>query len=350
MKKLNGSDIITLVKTSMLDKELMHDLTKLAKNDFDSEDLIVNLFFKEFPQGFASNRFAQIEKTKLVNVLSKLKKEIYTHGLRKAHSLVQNFRNSSNEAVVLENETGDFNHSNSSSDKIKAAGLISFLSKYIDGETNKQTLASSLNDIKLENYDEAGNKIHKVFSSLYPEKNIKLAFTTLKNQMGESYQLCAKGIYNYGSPVPMALSNCRDYCIDVRKNPDGTIGCNYLKWMNENLITNEQAMNLFDKMSYGSDYETNNLEKGERTKFPMSDQNSQDKRINRDEDLTKKVTLKPWEEQLEDSHSKEKTIKVKQKNPISDEAIEELLFNAREVFDDQDLDTLEEQIQAMMGD
>ena len=348
MKKITGSDIITLVKSSMKNEDLMGDLTKLASNDFDSEDLIVKMFFKEFPQGFATKKFAQVDRAKLTGVLSSIKKEIYTHGLRKAHSLIQNIRNSSNEAVKLENETGEFNHEKIGLNQIKAAGLISFLSKYIDGETNRQSLASSLDDIHSENFKEAGEKIHKVFSNLYPDKNIKLAFTTLKNQVGESYQLCAKGIYNYGSPIPMAISNCRDYCIDVRKHPDGTIGCNYLKWLNENLITNEQALNLFDKMPYGSEYETNNLEKGERTKFPMSDQDSQDKRIKREEKLTNNITLKPWEEKLEEKNKKAPSIKVTQKPAMSDEAIEALLKNARDVFDDDDLDTLEEQIQAMM--
>lgn len=351
MKKITGSDVITLIKSSMKNSNLIDEMIKLSSSDFDSEDIIVNLFLAQFPQAFATEKFAQTNKKELVNVMSKIKKEIYTHGLRKAHNLIQNVRNASNEAVVLENLCNEQKDSNTGLNQVKVAGLINFLSKYIDGEKNRMILASSLNDIHGQKFDLAGEKIQTVFSNLYPEKNIKLAFTTLKNQMGESYQLCAKGIYNYGHAVPMAISNCRDYCIDVRNNPDGTVGCNYLKWLNENLITNEQAWHLFDKMPYGSEYETNNLQKGERTKFPMSDQDSQDLRIDRDEELTKKVTTKPWEEQLENSHKKDEKINVPKKNAIlSDKAIEALLVNYHDVFDEDDLDNLEEQIREMMGD
>ncbi len=184
--------------------------------------------------------------------------------------------------------------------------------------------------------------IHAVYARNYPEKNVKLAFTTLKNQMGESYQLCAKGIYHSGYPVPMPVSSCREYCIDVRKNPDGTVGCNYLKWLNENLTTNEQAMNFFDKIPV--EHEKMNLEDGERSRFPMSDQDSQETKVRR----LDKLENEPFEKQLDKFHGKEKKAEKSEETP--DEAIEALLKDAREAFDDDDLDTLEQLLREAMGE
>jgi hypothetical protein len=172
-----------------------------------------------------------------------------------------------------------------------------------------------------------------------------LAFTTLKNQVGESYQLCAKGIYIWGQPVPMALSNCREYCIDVRKNPDGTIGCNYLKWLNENLTTQQQALNIFDKMPVEQD--TMNLEKDQRTKFPMSDQDPLDSHMKR----LDKSNYDSWEVQLEEEHAKSKGTKpTTTKRIFSDKALDALLKDTRDAFDEEDLDVLENQIRASVGE
>jgi hypothetical protein len=347
MKKLTGSDIITLLKSAQKDKLVLKEAQALNRDDFHLDDPLVGYFFAVHPEGFSDSKL-HMEKT--ASVMHSMKSVILTHGIRKAHNLLQNKRNASNEAVKLENEVSENVDTNTGLNQLKASGLVAFLAKYANGSKNKEVLAACLDDIHDQNLDQASEKLHFVFSSMYPEKNIKLAFTTLKNQMGESYQLCAKGIYNYGQAIPMAISNCREYCIDARKNPDGTVGCNYLKWLNDNLITSEQAWHLFDKMPYGSDYETNNLEKGQRTKFPMSDQDSQDMRMKRDEKLTEENTLEPWELKLEERNKKQPSIKVDQKSVISDKAIEFLLKDSRDVFDEHELDTLEEQIREMMGE
>jgi len=214
-----------------------------------------------------------------------------------------------------------------------------------------QSLVIKINQGKI---DEAAEDIRSIFASKNQTDNVRTAFVTIKQQVGEGYQMCPKAIYQSGYPIPMEISNCRNYCIDARLHPDGTVGCNYVKWLNENLITQEQALNLFDKMDYDKDeIKFMNLDKGVRTNFPMSDQDSQDMRILRDEKLTKNVTSKPWEQQLEEKHQKtEKREDVESKNSIvaSDSAIEKILSEMRDVFDEDDLDTLEEQIRAATGD
>lgn len=348
MEKLTGSNIITLINKVSEDETLLKDVKDLTKEDFDFDDLLVKLFFEIFPDGFASANFDTADKeimTTFADLMTKVKGEVSKQGLRKAHSIIQNIRSSSNVVVERENEFNKINGSPVTDSQFKAAQLVSFLSKYIDGNENKVKLANALRNIHQANFNDAGREIHAVYERYFPEQNIKTAFVTPLNQVGEPYQLCAKGIYIWGHAVPTATSNCRDYCIDARVHPDGSVGCNYVKWLNESLITQEQAMNLFDKMPMKN--ETMNLKPGERSKFPMSDQDSQDQRIIRD----KEVVNVPWETQLEKEHGEPKKIDDKYHSKIvSDKAIETLLATTRDVFDEDDLDTLEQKIQELIGE
>lgn len=348
MKKLTGSDIITLTKTYLKDNgKIKDELFELSKKDFDSDDLLVGFFFKLYPGGFNSSKFKSTDNDTLeaiVDLMSKIKKEISSQGIRKAYGLIQNIKNASNEAVELENKINDeVYNENETVSQLKAAQIVNFLSKYISGNNNKTLLSQAYKNINSLKLEEAGKDLHQVFANLYPEKNIKLAYVTLKDQIGESYQLCPKGIYIWGNPVPMPISNCRDYCIDSRNHPDGTVSCNYLKWLNENLMTNEQAKNLFDKIPV--EHETMNLEKGERTKFPMSDQDSQDQRMSRKNNTVDKS----WEEQLEEKNKKT-SVTTNVKKVVSDNAIEALLMKSRHIFDDDELNTLENQLREAIGE
>lgn len=352
MKKFAGTDVIVLIKAAQNNEQALKEAQALTSEDFNQDDLIVNYFFKAFPDGFSSANFSNnVRTSEVLNSLINIKKQICDKGLRKAHNYLQNLRDSSNAAVVIENNLNDDASQSNLDLQLKAASLVNFLSKYISGEQNRQVLASACDEINLANFDKASEEISLVFARTNPEENIKTAFVTVKQQIGEGYQLCPKAIYQSGKPIPMAISNCREYCIDARLHPDGTVGCNYLKWLNEHLITQEQALNLFDKLDYNKDgIDFMNLEKGQRTHFPMSDQDSQDLRMVRDEKLTQDVTMKPWEEQLSNSHKTEtketKTTKSTTKKEDSDLALEELLKNMRDVFDEDELDTLEEQIRA----
>jgi hypothetical protein len=348
MKKITGSDIIILLKSFVKNSQISDELKELKQEDFDTDDLLIKLFFNVYPGGFTKSAFFNTDKDTLMdfaNVMSNVKKEISLYGLRKAHNLLQNIRNADNKAVEMENTINELTADNNIDTQIKTAQLIDFLSKYIDGHENKIRLANAVKNINAYKLKEASEQIQEVFSGFYPEKNVKLAFTTLKNQVGESYQLCAKGIYIWGQPVPMALSNCREYCIDVRKNPDGTIGCNYLKWLNENLTTQQQALNIFDKMPVEQD--TMNLEKDQRTKFPMSDQDPLDSHMKR----LDKSNYDSWEVQLEEEHAKSKGTKpTTTKRIFSDKALDALLKDTRDAFDEEDLDVLENQIRASVGE
>lgn len=353
MKKLAGTDVIVLIKAAINDSAVLKEAQTLQASDFNADDLIVNYFFNAYPNGFSSNEFSNSDKTAVATTLdsmTRIKKEITNQGLRKAHNLLQNVRNASNEVVLLENSVNEYYPESGVETQFKAAKLVSFLSKYVDGQPNKIALSSAVSDINSGNLESASKTIHKIFSNA-GMTNTRQAFVTIKNQVGEGYQMCAKGIYQSGQPIPMAMSNCREYCIDARLEPDGTVGCNYLKWLNENLITQEQACNLFDKLPAGvKDVEYMNLDKGVRTKFPMSDQDSQDMRIIREEEKTKEITMKPWEEQLEKANEKPMEKFEKPKPLASDSAIELLLQDMRDVFDEDELDTLEEEIRAITGE
>lgn len=344
MKKLAGNDLIILMKTALSNETVLKEAQSLTKDDFNNEDIIVNCFFKAFPQGFSS-----FDKTasKSVETIDAVKREVINQGLRKAFHNLQSIRNASNEAVRLESEISGAVEVNFET-QLKTAKLLSFLSKYTDGQNNRTVLSEALQDLNKSDLDSASDKVHSIFARLNPASNIKTAFVTVKQQIGEGYLMCPKGIYQSGKPIPMAISNCREYCVDSRLHPDGTVSCNYLKWLNENLITQEQAKNLFDTMDYGSEYETMNLEKGQRTKFPMSDQDSQDMRIFRDKNVLVDG-LKTWEEKLETQHGQPEK-KTESKSIASDKALEILLKDVRDVYDEDELDTLEAMLQAELGE
>ena len=345
MKKLTGSDIITIAKSAS-NAEVMKEAQNLTLSDFDTDDITVRFFLKAFPEGFRSSALNDKNlRGSFISTLENIKKEVEGHALRKAHNLLQNIKYSNNQAVQFDNLASEEEQIDSLSSQIKSAQIINFLSKYTSGIDNKNALSEAYRDINKGNIDQAAKNIRNVYSNIFPQKNIKTAFVTLKNQVGEGYQLCPKGIYIWGAPRPMAISNCREHCIDSRIHPDGTVGCNYLKWMNDNLITQEQAKNLFDTIKVAQD--TMNLEKGERTKFPFSDQDSLDTRIRRNDDLVNES----WESQLEKSHKDYEKIKPEKTKAITtDAAIEILLKESRDVFDEDELDNLELEIRKFMGD
>ena len=354
MKKLTGSDIIVLLRASAKDEAVIAEARELSKDDFMSEDLIVDCFFQNYKQGFASVNLDCSNKEALASVadnLQTIKQEVSSYGLRKAHNLIQNIRNANNEAVLLDNQVNDFKPENGISAQIKAAQLVSFLSKYIDGKNSRDILALAVNNIHAGKLKDASEEIREVFSSIHPDKLVKTAYSTMRNLFGEAYQMCPKGIYVSGNAVPMPVGNCVDYCVDVRVNRDGSVGCNYVKWLNENLITQSQALNFPDHIhdKIHDEQETMNLETGQRTKFKMSDQDSQDMRVIRDEELTKESGKEGWEAQLSKLHNKP-VEPVKNVEPIAtDSALELLLKNTRDVFDDEDLDVLEVQLRESLG-
>jgi hypothetical protein len=352
MKKLNGSDVITIIKASK-NHSVLDEAKTLSPDDFNQDDIIVKTFFASFAEGFKSNKYASSNTDDLAKEFNLLKGEIVTYGLRKAHNLIQNARAEDNDAVKLENSTIDTHFTNSFESQFKAAQIVNFLSKYIDGIDKKKVLGEAYKFIMKNDLENASDSIREVFSGA--KRNTRTAFVTLKNQEGEAYQLCPKGIYIWGSPRPMAISNCREYCIDAKLHPDGTVSCNYLKWLNDTMITHKQALNIGDRMDYNdgkTEIEYMELPKGVRTKFPMSDQDPQDSKINR---KIKSNTEESWESQLEKEHKKfdsdkKDQSKEKKTHIISDAAIELLLNDVREAFDEEDLDTLEIEIRKAMGE
>lgn len=343
MKKLTGSDIINIIKTSSKNEEVNREAQALVPQDFNEEDLVVKTFLNMFPNGFASASFQKTDKIKVASTLSSIKKEIVDTGLRKAFILLQNVRNASNEAVTLENDFNEYTPTKGVQNQIKAAQLVEFLSKYVDGQINKNILSQASEEINNGDLDQASDNIRRVFSG--DNQNIRKAFVTIKQQIGEPYLLCPKGIYNLGYAVPMATSSCRDYCIDAKNHPDGTVSCNYLKWLKEGMISHEQTKHLFDTIV--TEHETMNLEPGQRSKFPMSQQDSQDMRINRGVETINE----PFELQFEEWRAKNKPeSKPKPKPLATDAAMEILLKEYREVFDEDELDVLEQQLREAMGD
>jgi hypothetical protein len=350
MKKLTGSDVITIIKASK-DQNVLNDAKELSLNDFNQDDIIVKTFFASFPEGFKSNKYASSNIDALVTELASFKNQIVNYGLRKTHNLIQNARAAENEAVKLENSTIEAQTMSSFDSQLKAAKMINFLSKYIDGIDKKKALAEAYSLIMKKDLDNASDTIREVFSGV--KRNTRTAFVTIKNQDGEAYQLCPKGIYIWGSPRPMAISNCREYCIDAKLHPDGTVSCNYLKWLNDTMITHKQALNIGDSMDYNdgkTEIEYMELPEGVRTKFPMSDQDPQDSKINRQ---IKSNTEESWEFQLEKEHKKfnlDNKQNQKKTQIISNAAIELLLNDVREAFDEKDLDVLEAEIRKSMGE
>jgi hypothetical protein len=346
MRKLTGSDIITIVKSASKNPDVILEAQNLSVSDFDTDDITVRFFFNAFPEGFRSAGISDDAlRQSLSETLEKIKKEVEGYSLRKAHNLLQNARCASNDAVKLDNVSLEKNQEPELISQIKSAKLVKFLSKYASGASNRQKLTLAYKEINEGSLEKASDYVRDVYNNIFPQPNVKTAFVTVKNQIGEGFQLCPKGIYASGRPIPMAISNCREYCIDARIHPDGTVGCNYLTWLNNNLTTQEQAKHLFDSIKVA--HETMNLEKGQRTKFPMSDQNSLDTHIKRNDNLVNE----PRETQLEKIHKTHTNDKaIKPKVVITDEAIEVLLKDYREVFEENELDNLESEIRKAMGE
>lgn len=342
MNALTGNDIITILRAASADNK--NDVLAAAKDlsidDYNQNDIIVQAFLSSFPNGFKSSMVNGENLNKIAESLDKLKSFICSVGVRKAFNLLTNVNHKDDLAVQFENKCEEMPSISGAEAQIKAAQLISFLSKYSSNKNDKKLLQEAENYVHQGNLREASSNLYKVYSGEKGPRNIRTAFVTLNNQPGEPYQMCPKGIYIWGQPRPMAVSSCAENCIDARLHPDGTVGCNYGNWLNENLITQKQALNLFDNIK--QEQETMNLKEGERTKFPMSDQDSQDMRMRRLDNTPKE----PWESQLENLNSK-KIQKPKDVNrpPVSvftDSTIEKILSESRDVFDDNDLDTLEQ--------
>ena len=353
MNKLAGTDVIVLMKAALKSNDVLKEAQTLTKDDFDRDDLIVNCFYRAMPMGFATPKLHnKLASTDIIKSLESVKKEITSLGLRKAFNYIQNLRNASDEAVKVENQINEFSEFSKRETLSKVANLLAFLSRYTDGASNRDALAETAKNLKTGKLEEASEQIRNTFAktnSLQPIKNYKKAFVTVKQQIGEGYQMCPKGIYQSGRPIPMALSSCREYCIDSRLNPDGTVGCNYVKWLNDNLLTQEQALNVPDFVEV--EQVTVNLKPGERTKFPLSDQDPQDSMMIRDEKLTEKITTVPWEEQLKATHKNvDKREEPKFAPLASDSAIELLLKDVRDVFDEDELDSLEAQLEELLGE
>jgi len=343
MKKLTGSDIITILKSSSKNSDVLKEAQNLTIKDFNTDDPGVKMFLSAKPDGF---KFVLAEDCEpLSDLLSGINKEIFDKGMRKAFSHLQALKGQNSEAITLETSINEEKIQADGYTQLKTATLLESLSKFAKSSKHSKTLAEASGLVSKGNFQEASDCVRNVFAEANPEKNIKLAFTTIKNQVGEAYQLCPKGIYIWGQPRPMPLSDCREYCIDVRLHQDGTVGCNYLNWLNQNLITQKQALNLHDKIKQSQD--TMNLEEGQRSKFPMSDQDQLDARINRKDNLENE----PWEEQLTKSHKKfEKIKKDKPEVIVTDAALETLLKDVRDIFDDDELATLEERLREAMGE
>jgi hypothetical protein len=350
MKKLTGTDVITIVKASKK-LSVLEEAKTLSPTDFNQDDIIVKAFYSSFPEGFKSEKYASADPDVLAKKFASIKSEVVNYGLRKAFNLIQGARSANNEAVKLENVTMEMKTESSFDCQVKAANLINFLAKYADGIERKKALSEAYNHVIQNKLENASETIRNVFSGT--KNNTRTAFVTVKNQDGEAYQLCPKGIYIWGSPRPMALSNCREHCIDAKLHRDGNVSCNYLKWLNDTMVTQSQALNAGERMAYNdgkSEIEYMQLQDGERTKFPMSDQDSQDSRIKRENSAN---TKESWEAQLEAKRKKtdvKKEAPAKKTNIMTDSAIEVLLNDAREAFDDNDLDTLEEEIRKSLGE
>jgi hypothetical protein len=344
MKKLTGSDIVTILKSSSKNADVLHEAQNLTINDFNTDDPSVRMFLTLNPDGF---RFSS-DKTSFNNMasaISSINKEILEKGMRKAYSNLQALREANSDAIEYEKIINEEKIIANAETQLKTATLLNSLSKYAHSSKHSQKLFEASENVSKGKFNEASDCVRNVFAEMNPEKNIKVAFTTLKNQMGESYQLCPKGIYIWGQPRPMPISDCREYCIDARLHQDGTVGCNYLNWLNENLITQKQALNLFDTIKQAN--ETMNLKEGERTKFPLSDQDQLDARINRSDNINDT----PWEKQLSESHDKKKEAQKPKANTLmTDAALETLLKDVRDVFDEDELATLEERLREAMGE
>jgi len=46
MKKLAGTDVIVLMKSAIKDNAVLKEAQSLKKDDFENDDLLVNMFFK----------------------------------------------------------------------------------------------------------------------------------------------------------------------------------------------------------------------------------------------------------------------------------------------------------------
>lgn len=339
MKKLTGTDLAHIIKASINNEELKKEASLINANDYVEDDVAVKYFLKVFPGGLSGESFKKATSEKVIKVASnmtEIRDNVYNIGLRKAHALLQNVAGIESDLVTFDNKLESVNESDDINIRIKSAKLLNFLSKYASSSRHKETLSEASKNVVSGEISKAMDKIKTVFSKQDIVNN-RIAHVTVKQQEGLGYQMCPKSIYIFGKPSPMEISSCRDYCIDVRIDPDGSVGCNYSNWINSNVITQNEALNLFDKLA--TDQVTMNLEKGQRSKFPASDEDSLETMLNHTGQ-----DIENFEDALENSRKKSDAKPVTKKVKVEEKSIEELLEGHHEYFSDDELDNLEEML------
>lgn len=293
-----GDSIITekLEPKKVTETSFSNPFEILSDDDFDGDDETVKTFKNDFDGCKGMVRIikindpnAQMKLSSVITTLRAIREASRTRDLRMAFSEISAASKSSN---GLENQ-------------VRAMNLLKRLSRDSNSREERKTLLAAHKSVLAgtsNHLDAAAFRVRSVFSSVVPTRNLRVAYTTLRQPVqGEPVQQCPKALYQMGRAEMMPVSICRDQCIDSRVQKDGRIACAYSDWTR--LADNhEKAMSRLDSIRH-PDNAANllTLKKGERAKLPTDAQRSIEQRM--EEDLKtrgKDPSDKSMESQLED--------------------------------------------------
>jgi hypothetical protein len=212
------------------------------KSAYDNNDHTVNSFFETVNAcGDHNNVKIALKKMdtespeSVDSIIEKLEKsveaEAYANLRYSYHNLIKAL-SSESYPVILEDLHSGIEDLTPAEHRVEAARG---LKKFAQLNPDDAILTNDLEDLILEGSHEslkfASSMIKTAFTSHVPQKNIKVAYTSLSTQNGEPYQMCPKAQKVVGYAIPMEISKCRDNCIDSRKTRDGHVTCAYQDWL-----------------------------------------------------------------------------------------------------------------------
>jgi len=233
-----------ITKNNSCGNTIIDALQKFINGELDAEDLYNLPIEKDDPVNNLLNKLGGIDK--IIDIV-----ENDLNGIDKAKEIISRLRGIHNAiranifrhvySCIQEAKNGE----NTEKNKLIAVKTIDKLCKQSANEHEKEQLrkikACILNGDS-NNLDIASVRVKNIFASYIPNQNIRVAYTTLRQQDGEAYQLCPKMVFQIGYAVPMELSKCREQCIDSKISPSGKIICGYADWV-KYISDNQNAVN-----------------------------------------------------------------------------------------------------------
>jgi hypothetical protein len=269
--KMNGEE----VPEDMV-KENPFDL--LDDNDFDSEDPVCNHFKNDLGGCKGFSMTVKMKSPDAIEKFAELLQKLYT--MRKAYRLkelreVFSCINSAKQGKSI---------ARSQTIAVSKLHRLALDSGDIKEYNNLMSAKKAVLAGTYEKIDAAGFRVKNAFASYMPKTNVRLAYTQLREQNGEAFQVCPKALHQVGYGMPIQLSKCREDCIDSRVSKDGKTVCAFKEWIKISKKYFPSVVN--DLLEVHNNPENKDhlltLKKGERSNPVTYDENTYEGRMDKE--------------------------------------------------------------------